>query len=175
MKNNQKSKTDYITSSLLTKHLFMQEASAVWVFGNIFWGITLWAILTYFWMSWEVLLILTSVLVLDRIFWVVDAYMQETLQSKLMARWLIKKLTRWCIPFIVIAVMKWAWFDDTQMISTAILSILIVAEWYSIIWHIYSINYRKSLPEIDALKLLLEWIAKFFKSKIDEKPLDKKE
>ena len=175
MKNNQKSKTDYITYSLLIKKYCMEEASAIWVAWNIFWGITLWAILTYFWMSWEVLLILTSVLVLDRIFWVVDAYMQETLQSKLMARWLIKKLTRWCIPFIVIAVMRWAWFDEVELVATSILSILIVAEWYSIIWHIYSINYKKSLPEIDALKLLLEWIANLFKSKIDEKPLDKKE
>ena len=150
--------------------IYMQESSIVWIICNIFWGITLWSILTYFWMSWEVLAILTCVLVLDWVFWVVNAYMQETLESKLMARWLIKKLTRWCVPFIVIAVMKWAWFDDTQLIATSILSILIVAEWYSIIWHIYSINYWKTLPEIDALKLLLEWIANLFKSKTENLP-----
>lgn len=150
--------------------IYMQESSIVWIICNIFWGITLWSILTYFWMSWEVLAILTCVLVLDWVFWVVNAYMQETLESRLMARWLIKKLTRWCIPFIVIAVMKWAWFDDTQLIATSILSILIVAEWYSIIWHIYSINYWKTLPEIDALKLLLEWIANLFKSKTENLP-----
>ena len=148
----------------------MQEANTLWILGNIAWWVSLWAILTYFWMSWEVLLILTSVLVLDWIFWVINAYMQETLQSKLMAKWLIKKLTRWCVPFIVIAVMKWAWFDDTQLISTSILSILIVAEWYSIIWHIYSINYWKTLPEIDALKSLLEWIANIFKWKAEDLP-----
>jgi hypothetical protein len=45
---------------------------------------------------------------------------------------------------------------------------LIVAEWYSVIWHIYSINYKKQLEEIDALKLLMEWIARLLKSKIDE-------
>lgn len=148
----------------------MQEVSIPWMIWWVVWGISLWSILTYFWMSWEVLLILTCVLVLDWIFWVVNAYMQETLESKLMARWLIKKLTRWCIPFIVIAVMKWAWFDDTQLIATSILSILIVAEWYSIIWHIYSINYWKNLPEIDALKLLLEWIANLFKWKAENLP-----
>ena len=163
-------KSEYIPSSLHRKMIYMQESSIVWIICNIFWGITLWSILTYFWMSWEVLAILTCVLVLDWVFWVVNAYMQETLESKLMARWLIKKLTRWCVPFIVIAVMKWAWFDDTQLIATSILSILIVAEWYSIIWHIYSINYWKTLPEIDALKLLLEWIANLFKSKTENLP-----
>ena len=163
-------KSEYIPSSLHRKMIYMQESSIVWIICNIFWGITLWSILTYFWMSWEVLAILTCVLVLDWVFWVVYAYMQETLESKLMARWLIKKLTRWCIPFIVIAVMKWAWFDDTQLIATSILSILIVAEWYSIIWHIYSINYWKTLPEIDALKLLLEWMANLFKSKTENLP-----
>jgi phage-related holin len=45
-------------------------------------------------------------LVLDWIFGCINAYMNETLQSKAMARGLLKKLTRWCIPFIVIAVMR---------------------------------------------------------------------
>lgn len=159
-----------IQETFISKIRNMQEANTLWILGNIAWWVSLWAILTYFWMSWEVLLILTSVLVLDWIFWIINAYMQETLQSKLMAKWLIKKLTRRCVPFIVIAVMKWAWFDDTQLISTSILSILIVAEWYSIIWHIYSINYWKTLPEIDALKSLLEWIANIFKWKAEDLP-----
>ena len=163
-------KTDYKLIDLHLNKECMQEISIPWMIWWVVWGISLWSILTYFGMSWEVLLILTCVLVLDWIFWVINAYMQETLESKLMARWLIKKLTRWCIPFIVIAVMKWAWFDDTQLIATSILSILIVAEWYSIIWHIYSINYWKTLPEIDALKLLLEWLANLFKSKTENLP-----
>ena len=163
-------KTDYKLIDLHHNKECMQEISIPWMIWWVVWGISLWSILTYFGMSWEVLLILTCVLVLDWIFWVINAYMQETLESKLMARWLIKKLTRWCIPFIVIAVMKWAWFDDTQLIATSILSILIVAEWYSIIWHIYSINYWKNLPEIDALKLLLEWLANLFKWKAENLP-----
>jgi hypothetical protein len=85
-----------------------------------------------------------------------------------MARGLLKKLTRWCIPFIVIAVMRWAGFDNIWTISTTVLSILIVAEWYSVIWHIYSINYWKKLAEIDCLKIMLEQIAALFKDKIDK-------
>ena len=139
-----------------------------WVAVNIAWGISLWLALKYFWMTQETLIILTVMLVLDWIFWIVNAYIQGNLQSKLMVTGLVKKLTRWLLPFIVIAVLRWAGFDNIDLISTAILSILIVAEWYSVIWHIYSINYKQALPEIDALKLLFEWIGKLFKWKVDD-------
>lgn len=135
---------------------------------NIAGGIGLWVVLEYFWMSQETLIILTSMLLLDWIFWVVDAYIQWNLQSRLMVNGLIKKLTRWMLPFIVIAVMRGAWFEKVDLVATVMLSILIVAEWYSVIGHIYSINYKESLPEIDALKMLFQWIAKLFKGKIDE-------
>lgn len=79
-------------------------------------------------MTSETLIILTVMLVLDRVFGVVNAYLQENLQSKLMVNGLIKKLTRRCIPFIVIAVLRGAGFDNIELIATAILSILIVAE-----------------------------------------------
>jgi phage-related holin len=143
-----------------------------WVIMNVAGGLALGAILDYFWMSGETLIILSAMLILDRIFWIVDAYMQNTLQSKVMVNGLIKKLTRWCFPFIVIAVLRWAGFGEVDLISTAMLSILIVAEWYSIVGHIYSINYKETLPEIDALKSLFQWIWKLFKGKIDD--IDKK-
>ena len=141
---------------------------AEWFAFNIAWGVGLGMILEYFWMSQETLIILTVMLLLDWIFWVINAYIQETLQSKLMVTGLVKKLTRWMLPFIVIAVMRWAGFEKVDLISTVILSILIVAEGYSVIWHIYSINYKETLPEIDSLKLLLQWIGKLFKGKIDD-------
>lgn len=145
----------------------MEEVSVPWAIWWVALGIWLWEILTYFGMSEETLIILTSVLILDWVFWVIDAYIQETLESKIMVNWLVKKLTRWSIPFIAIAVMRGAGFDDITFIANAILSILIVAEWYSIIWHIYSINYWETLPEIDWLKALIKWIAELFKSKSD--------
>lgn len=139
-----------------------------WVAVNLAGWITLGVILEYFGIGGETLIILSAMLLLDWLFGIIDAYMQGTLESKLMVRWLVKKLTRWCFPFIVIWVLRWAWFDSTELITTAMLSILIVAEWYSVIWHIYSINYKQALPEIDALKMLFEWIAKIFKWKVDD-------
>lgn len=141
---------------------------AEWAIVNVAWWLTLWVILEYFWIGGETLIILSAMLLLDWVFWVVDAYMQWTLESKLMVRGLIKKLTRWCFPFIVIGVLRWAGFDSTELITTAMLSILIVAEGYSVIGHIYSINYKQQLPEIDALKMLFEWVAKLFKGKVDD-------
>ena len=135
---------------------------------NIAWWVWLGVILEYFGMSQETLIILTVMLLLDWIFWVTNAYIQGTLESKLMVTWLVKKLTRWCLPFIVIAVMRWAGFEKVDLVATVILSILIVAEGYSVIWHIYSINYKETLPEIDALKMLMQRIWKLFKGKIDE-------
>ena len=141
---------------------------------NIAWGVGLGVILEYFWMTQETLIILTVMLLLDWIFWVTNAYIQGTLQSNLMVTLLVKKLTRWMLPFIVIAVMRWAGFEKVDLISTTLLSILIVAEWYSVIGHIYSINYKQALPEIDALKMLFEWIGKLFKWKLDDlTPKDK--
>jgi phage-related holin len=151
----------------------MTEWEAVAI--NLAWGIWLWVILEYFGMTQETLIILTSMLVLDWIFWVINAYIQWNLQSKLMVTWLVKKMTRWCLPFIVIAVMRWAWFEKVDLVSTVLLSILIVAEWYSVIWHIYSINYKETLPEIDAMKALFWWIAKLFKQKVDDTLPSKKE
>ena len=151
----------------------MTEWEAVAI--NLAWGIGLWVILEYFGMTQETLIILTSMLVLDWIFWVINAYIQWNLQSKLMVTWLVKKMTRWCLPFIVIAVMRWAWFEKVDLVSTVLLSILIVAEWYSVIWHLYSINYGEQLQEIDAIKYLFQRIAKLFKAKLDDTLPSKKE
>lgn len=132
-------------------------------FANILWWLTLWAFLEYFWVSSETLIILSVMLLLDWIFGVVDAYIQWNLKSKIMWLGLVKKLTRRCFPFIVIGVLRWAGFSSTELITTAMLSIMIVAEGYSVIGHIYAINYKQELPEIDCLKILMGKIADLFK------------
>lgn len=137
-------------------------------FANILWWLTLWAFLEYFWVSSETLIILSVMLLLDWIFGVVDAYIQGNLKSKLMWLGLVKKLTRRCFPFIVIGVLRGAGFSSTELITTAMLSIMIVAEGYSVIGHIYAINYKQELPEIDCLKFLMKSIADLFRNKADE-------
>lgn len=53
------------------------------------------------------------------------------------------------------------WMEE---LTTAILWMIIFSELYSVIWHIYSINYKEQLPELDSFKLLLNGIAKLIKS-----------
>jgi len=49
---------------------------------------------------------------------------------------------------------------------------LILSEWYSIIWHIYALNYKERLPEIDALKWLIWMIADLFQWKLPKRNKD---
>ena len=139
-------------------------------------GFWLAAALEYFWISWEVLAILSVLLALDYVFGVLDAYLLDrtSVTSTKMRRGLAKKLTRWVLPMIVIIILKWVWANDIELASTIIFSILIITEWYSIIGHIYSINTWEELPEIDALKLLFEFIADLLKWKLPSTKGEKK-
>ena len=68
---------------------------------------------------------------------------------------------------IVVIVLKWVWFKEMDFLISSIMWIMIISEWYSIIWHLYSINTWKQLPEIDAFELLISKILSIFKKVID--------
>lgn len=146
----------------------MTEAEwfAVW----IFWWLTVAGILEYFWMSWEWLIIMTIMLVLDLLFGLMSAKARwETIQSKKLQEWLIKKMTRWLLPFIVAWWLKRTGLPWIEWLTTAIVWMIVFSELYSIIWHIYSINYKEELPEVDAFKMLLNSIVKILKNLINKK------
>ena len=155
----------------------MGEVSTWGTIASVAGGFWLAAVLEYFNVSWEVLAILSVLLALDYVFWVVDAYLLDraSVTSTKMWRGLAKKLTRWMLPMIVIIILKWIGADDIELASTIIFSILIITEGYSIIGHIYSINTWEKLPEIDALKLLFEFIANLLKWKLPVKEEEKEE
>ena len=48
-----------------------------------------------------------------------------------------------------------------------IVGMIVFSELYSIIGHIYSINYGQELPETDAFKMLLERLTKLIKGKME--------
>lgn len=148
----------------------MWEVSTWGVVASVAGWFWLAAILEYFDISGEVLAILSVLLALDYVFGVLDAYLLDrtSVTSTKMWRWLFKKLTRWALPLIVIIILKWVGATDIDIASTVIFSILIITEWYSIIGHIYSINTWEKLPEIDAFKLLINFIANLLKGKLPE-------
>lgn len=79
------------------------------------------------------------------------------------------------LPFIVVAWLKRTGMWGIDELVKVIMWMIVFSELYSIIWHIYSINYWKELAELDAFKLLLEWLEKLIKWKVDETLPPKKE
>lgn len=139
----------------------MEWTSTAGAVASVAGGIWLAGILNYFQVSWEVLSILSILLALDYIFWIADAYLEDrtSVTSTKMWKGLVKKMTRWMLPLIVVWILRWVGAWDLAMVSTVIFSILIITEGYSIIGHIYSINSDgKKIPEIDAMEMLLNFI-----------------
>lgn len=148
------------------------EWALIWLAG----GLSVAGILDYFSINEEWLLVMSIMLVVDFIFWIIAAKVRgEKIESKKRQEGLIRKLSRWVIPFAVAWWLKRTWMWGIEELNIAILWMIIFSELYSIIWHIYSINYHEELPELDSFKLLLNGIAKLLKwmvnktnKKIDE-------
>jgi len=138
----------------------------VWILG----GLSLASLLEYLWISGEALTIFTVVLTLDFIFGVIDAYLKDrtSVKSETAIRGLIKKLSKLITPMIVVIILKGAGFENIQPLINSVMGILIVAEGYSIIGHIYCINTGKSLPEIDWFEFAIQKIIELFRPKITD-------
>lgn len=154
----------------------MGEFSTTWAVASVAWWLTLAGALEYFHLSWEVTAIFAALLILDFIFWVSDAYIEDKQQvtSTKMWRGLAKKLSKLMLPLIVVLVLKWIGFENLEMVVTTIFSILIITEGYSIVWHIYCINTGKHVSEIDAFSYLLDFILGIFKAKLPNKEDEEK-
>ena len=138
-----------------------------WIFTWILWGLWVASILDYFGIVHDWFFIMSIMLILDWIFWIASAYvLGEKVESRTMRLWLVKKCTRRILPFIIAWALKRTWFP-VEWLITCIIWIIIFSEVYSVIWHIYSINTKEKLPEIDAFKMLLWKLATFFKKLID--------
>lgn len=135
-----------------------------WLFTWLLWWIWVAWILDYFWIVHDWFIIMSVMLLVDWWFWIASAYfLWEKIESRTMRLWLVKKCTRRLLPFIVAWALKRTWFPVDKLI-TAILWIIVFSEAYSVIWHIYSINTKEKLPEIDAFKMLiwkLSWLFKW--------------
>lgn len=141
--------------------------STEWIFTWILWWLWVAWILDYFWIVHDWFVIMSIMLMIDWWFWIASAYvLGENIESRTMRLWLVKKATRRILPFLVAWALKRTWFPVERLI-TCIIWIIIFSEAYSVIWHIYSINTKEKLPEIDAFKMLLWKLATFFKKLID--------
>lgn len=156
----------------------MQEVNTTWAIAGMFWGVSLSAILGYFWMSIEMTAILWVLLFADFVLGVTRAryFNRASVTSTNMYKGLTRKITRFILPFLMISALKWAWVSNLESVSYAIVGIIIVSEGYSCLRHIYTINTGKDLPEIDAFELVLQKVLPLFSDKLGKeiKPTDKK-
>ena len=146
-----------------------ESVATIWLVG----GISLWVALEYFWLSGEVVVIMSVVLVMDFIMGILEVWLKRKneLSSTKAWQWLFRKITRWLLPFLVVIVLKWAWLENLGYLSTSVCGIIILSEGYSILLHIYAINseWDATLPEVNALQYIIEKISKIFKSAIEDK------
>lgn len=141
-----------------------------WVLVGIIGGVGVMEILAYFSISSEGLIVMTAMLVLDFIFWLVSAKARgEQIESKKREHGLVKKIARWLLPFIVVWWLKWTGMPWIQELVNVTIGMIVFSELYSVIGHIYSINYWEQLPEVDAFKMLLNWLVKLIKNTITKK------
>lgn len=147
------------------------EFSAAGAVASVAGGITLASVLEYLQLSGEVYAIFAGLLFLDFVFWIADAYFEDkqSVTSANAWRGIFRKFSKLILPLVFIFVLKGVGAEDISMLVTSVMSILIITEWYSIIWHIYSINTGSHLSEIDAFSLLIEFIANLFKQKLPRK------
>lgn len=139
-----------------------------WFFTWLLWWLWIASILDYFWIVHDWFVIMSIMLLVDWWFWISSAYfLWEKIESRTMRLWLVKKCTRRLLPFIVAWALKRTWFPVENLI-TAILWIIVFSEAYSVIWHIYSINTKEKLPEIDAFKMLIWKLSELFKWLINQ-------
>lgn len=138
-------------------------------------GLGVAGILDYFQIDWQGLIIMTVFLILDFLFWLASAKARwEKIESQKAQKGLVKKCTRRVLPFIVAWGIAWLELPWLHWLITTIMGIIIFSELYSIIWHIYSINYWEEIPEVDAFKILLNQLSRrirnLTKNKIDTLP-----
>lgn len=147
-----------------------------WAVATVLWWTALAWLLDWFWLNEMAVIVYAVLLLLDFWFWILDAYMldRNKVTSHTAYRGVVRKMIRLSLPFIFVLILKGAGMENTKLIVDSIISILVLTEWYSIIWHVVSIDHWKQLPEIDAFEMLCEYIANFLKKWIKDKvPEDK--
>ena len=105
----------------------MHEISTWGMVAEVAGGITIWAILSYFWLTTQALMTLTIFLWVDVLFWLLDSYIvTKDTSSKKLVEWIARKFWRRSLPFIFIAALRWVWYENIETMATMVMSILII-------------------------------------------------
>lgn len=126
---------------------------------KIFWYITIIYIFDFLDIESTQVSILSIMMVLDTISWIAKQYKlnKRMISSHGLWQGLMKKILTMMFLFSFALMFKWIEIDGSQYLK-AILSILIMAEFYSIIQNIYSYRTWKKITEYDVISEILKYI-----------------
>ena len=121
--------------------------------------LTLWTmwVFGYLWIQWEALFLLWVLIVIDTLLGYIDANVKKCFSSTKAYIWLLKKMVLLLIPITFAIAWKIVW-QDVSGIVASILWLLAVAQVYSIVAHIYSINTWEKLTEYDAVTVVVKYL-----------------
>ena len=126
---------------------------------KIFWYITIIYIFDFLDIEAAQVSILSIMMVIDTISWIAKQYKLDKFKISSHTLWqgLMKKILTMMFLFSFALMFKWIEIDGSQYLK-AILSILIMAEFYSIIQNIYSFRTWKKITEYDVISTILKYI-----------------
>jgi len=119
------------------------------------------AFFAYFDMSWESLSILALLLTIDYFTGIAKVYMidKREIKSYRAIAGVISKVSVLTVPIVLYIASKKVGFDLHSYVD-AIITMLVLAETYSIIGNVRSIQLRENIQEIDAVSFVLKKITR---------------
>ena len=133
----------------------------IWIY------ILLWGVCWYLNLAQESVIILSILIILDFITGIIKSIrLWDDIKSKKWIIWILSKLLLILIPITIALVWKWVWVNLYVFISSCF-GLLIVSEWYSVIWNITMAITGKKLKEKDSISMILEKILSIIKKILD--------
>ena len=122
-----------------------------------FWYVAFTSFILYFNIPQEALWVLGTLMIIDTITGVAKQYKVESIgiTSKRMTTWVVTKFVTLMFLFSGWLVINFLKIDPEYYVQT-VLSVLIMAEFYSIIQNVYAVRTGVILPEYDVISIALK-------------------
>lgn len=126
-------------------------------------------IFTYTWVNHEVFTILSILMLLDIISWLAKTIVVwKKPTSRRFVIGIVSKVLVLIIPMVLWMTAKGVLWIELKGFVNVVLSMLVLAESYSVLQNIISVRQRKEIEEYDAMTAVLNFILKEVKRLIEE-------
>ncbi len=134
-----------------------------------FWYVAVTSILVYLNIPQESLWVLGSLMIIDTLTGIAKQYKVESIgiTSKRMTTWVVTKFVTLMFLFSGWLVINFFKIEPDYYIQT-VLSVLIMAEFYSIIQNVYAVRTGVILPEYDVISIALKKLTGFIQEFIEK-------